>query len=161
MPVSSGIPELGPRGEGWFVLQVLLGAGIAGCGFIGVYWPRSVESFLGVLGLVVAVAGLLLLVLGLVSLGRSFTPLPRPRGRAQLRQGGIFKLVRHPIYGGAILIALGWSVAEAPLGLVPTALLAALFHLKAQREEVWLVERYPAYATYRRRTPHHFVPWLY
>lgn len=161
MPVSSAIPELGPRGEGWLVLQTLLGAGIAGCGFVGVYWPGSVESFLGVLGLVLAGAGALLFVLGLVSLGRSFTPLPRPHGRARLRQDGMYRLVRHPVYGGAILIALGWSIAEAPLGLVPTALLAALFHLKALREEAWLGERYPEYSAYRERTPHRFVPWLY
>jgi protein-S-isoprenylcysteine O-methyltransferase Ste14 len=48
---------------------------------------------------------------------------------------GILRLVRHPVYGGAILIGLGWLLADAPLGLVPTA--------------------------YRARTPRRFVPWLY
>jgi protein-S-isoprenylcysteine O-methyltransferase Ste14 len=60
-----------------------------------------------------------------------------------------------------MLIALGWSLADAPLALVPTALLVALLHLKAEREEAWLLGRYPAYAAYRGRTPHRFVPWLY
>ena len=79
----------------------------------------------------------------------------------RLRQGGIFGLVRHPVYGGVILIGLGWSLADAPLGLVPTALLAVLFDLKAQREEAWLIERFPEYAAYRAGTPRRFVPWLY
>jgi protein-S-isoprenylcysteine O-methyltransferase Ste14 len=161
MPSGSRLPNLGPRGEGWVVLQLLLGAAIAGCGFVGAYWPGSVESFFGVLGLLIALAGVLLVVLGFLALGSSFTPLPRPRARTRLRQGGIFGLVRHPVYGGVILIGLGWSLADAPLGLVPTALLAVLFDVKARREEAWLIERFPEYAAYRARTPRQFVPWLY
>lgn len=143
------------------MLQLLLGAAIIGCGFVGVYWPGSADSFLGILGLLIALAGLLLVVLGLLSLGRSFTPLPRPPARARLRQSGIFRLVRHPMYGGVILIGLGWSLADAPLGLIPTALLALLFDLKARREEAWLMERFPRYAAYRAGTPRRFLPWLY
>jgi protein-S-isoprenylcysteine O-methyltransferase Ste14 len=111
--------------------------------------------------LLIAITGALLVVLGVLSLGSSFTPLPRPGARASLRQGGIFGLVRHPVYGGVILIGLGWSLADAPLGLVPTALLAVLFDLKARREETWLIERFPEYDAYRARTPRRFVPWLY
>jgi protein-S-isoprenylcysteine O-methyltransferase Ste14 len=161
MPSASRLPEFGPRGEGWVALQLLLGAAIAGGGFVGVYWPGSLESFLSVLGLLIAVAGALLVILGVLSLGSSFTPLPRPRARTRLRQGGIFRLVRHPVYGGVILIGLGWSLADAPLGLVPTLLLTVLFDLKARREEDWLIERFPDYAAYRTRTPRRFVPWLY
>jgi len=161
MPSASRLPELGPRGEGWLLLQLLLGAAIVGCGFVGLYWPGSLESFFGILGLLIALAGALLGVLGLLSLGSSFTPLPRPRARTRLRQSGIFRLVRHPIYGGVIVIALGWSLAEAPLGLVPTVLLALLLDLKARREEVWLSERFPEYAAYRARTPRRFLPWFY
>src|SRR5439155_388289 len=160
MPSVSRLPELGPHGEGWVVLQLLLGAAIAGSGFVGVYWPESLASFFAVLGLLLAVVGALLVVLGVLSLGRSFTPLPRPRARTRLRQGGIFRLVRHPVYGGVILIGLG-SLADAPLGLVPTALLAVLFDLKARREEAWLIQRFPEYEAYRARTPRRFVPWLY
>src|SRR5437899_563276 len=161
MPSTSRLPELGPRGEGWVVIQLLLGAAIVGCGFVGVYWPAAVESFFVILGLLIAGAGALLVAVGVLSLGRSFTPLPRPRARASLRQSGIFRLVRHPVYGGTLLIALGWSLADAPLGLAPTALLAVLFDLKARREEAWLSERFPEYAAYRMRTPRRFVPWVY
>jgi protein-S-isoprenylcysteine O-methyltransferase Ste14 len=161
MPSRSRLPELGSRGEGWLVLQLLLGAAIAGCGFVGVYWPGSVESFFGILGLLIGAAGGLLVVLGVLSLGRSFTPLPRPRTRTHLRQAGIYRLVRHPVYGGALLIGLGWSLAEAPLGLAPTALLVVLLDLKSRREEAWLIERFPEYAVYRARTQRRFLPWLY
>jgi len=156
----SRVPELGRRGGGWLILQALLAAAVVGCSFLGVYWPHRAESFLGVLGFVVAVAGLAVLVLGVLALGRSFTPLPRPHPRAEFREGGPYRFVRHPIYGGVILVAFGWSIADAPVALAPSALLAVLFDLKSRREEAWLVERYPAYASYRERT-RRFVPLLY
>src|SRR3954466_11886755 len=122
-PLSkSRIPELGPRGEGWVVLQTVLFFAIAGCGFVGVYWPGSAESYLVVLGILVAAFGVVLLLLGAITLGRAFTPLPRPR-RGELRQHGIYGLARHPVYGGVLALALGWSLADAPLGLIPTGLL--------------------------------------
>ena len=68
--------------------------------------------------------------------------------------------MRHPVYGGVILIGLGWSSADAPLGFVPTALLAVLFDLKARREEAWLIERFSAYGAYRART-RRLIPWLH
>ena len=155
------IPALGPRGEGWVAVQIVLVGAIVGCGFVGIYWPHSVEGFLVVLGLVVIVAGATVFALGVLSLGSSLTPYPRPRAGAVFRDGGPFRHVRHPIYGGVILLMLGWSVAEAPLGLVPTAALAVFFDLKARREEALLDERYPQYAGYLARTPWRFVPWLY
>jgi protein-S-isoprenylcysteine O-methyltransferase Ste14 len=91
---AAGLEELRPAARwGWVVLQLLLGGAIAGCGFVSVHWPVSVESFFGILGLLIAVAAALLVVLGVLSLGSSFTPLPRPRARRRLRQGGILRLV--------------------------------------------------------------------
>jgi protein-S-isoprenylcysteine O-methyltransferase Ste14 len=155
------VPELGRRGGGWVVLQSILFVAIAACGFVGVYWPGSVEAYLAVIGLVLIVAGILVAVTGALTLGRSFTHLPRPRKSGRLHESGIYRLVRHPVYGGVLLLALGWSFAEAPLALVPTALLALVFDLKSRREEVWLRERYPEYANYARRTRHRFIPFVY
>jgi protein-S-isoprenylcysteine O-methyltransferase Ste14 len=158
---GSRIPELGPRGEGWVGLQSLLFGGIVACSLAGVYWPSGVESYLAVLGILVAAVGAVVVVLGVGALGRSFTTLPRPRRTGHLRQHGIYRLVRHPVYGGVLLLALGWSLADAPLALAPTALLAVLFDLKSRREEAWLVEQYPEYGAYRARTPRRFIPLVY
>jgi hypothetical protein len=40
-----------------------------------------------------------------------------------------------------------------------TVLLALFPGLKARREELWLLDRYPAYAEYRQRTPRKFLPF--
>ncbi len=65
------------------------------------------------------------------------------------------------VYGAVLLIALGWSLVESPLGLLPTAALAVVFDLKARVEEAWLEERFPGYSQYRDRTPRRFVPGVY
>jgi protein-S-isoprenylcysteine O-methyltransferase Ste14 len=106
------------------------------------------------------VCGAVLGVLGVRRLGSSFTPVPLPRKHAGLRRDGIYKRVRHPIYGGLIVFMLGWSLCHSPVALAPTALLAAVFELKSRREELWLTERYPEYADYRAATPRRFIPWV-
>ena len=69
-----------------------------------------------------------------------------------------YRLVRHPIYGGLLLLAIGWSVVLSPIALVVTALLAVVLELKARYEESMLAERYPEYKAYRRRVRWRFVP---
>src|SRR5258708_26925688 len=102
------------------------------------------------------VAGVALFSVARVALGKSFTPLPRPRARGEFRDGGPYRVVRHPIYVAVILVALGWSIARSPIGLLPTAGLALLFDLKARREEAWLVARDPECAAHPQRTPPSF-----
>jgi protein-S-isoprenylcysteine O-methyltransferase Ste14 len=58
-------------------------------------------------------------------------------------------------------MALGASLVESPLALIPAALLAVVVDFKARLEEAWLVERQPGYAAYRERTPRRFVPGVY
>ena len=149
------VPSLGPRGEGWVALQVVLigavfGSRLAG-GDLGAA-GRAAGAALGTAGL--AFGGW-----GAGSLGRALTPLPAPRGStADLVAHGAYRCARHPIYGGGVALAAGWSLALAPWGLVPTAALAALFELKSRVEEAWLVERFPGYEAYRRRVRGRLVP---
>jgi len=128
-----------------------------------VYWPDSVASTFTVVGLILIVLGFVLLLAAGVSLvfARAFSAMPRPREGSTVAQGGVYRLVRHPVYGALLLIALGWSLAESPLGLIPTAVLAVVFDLKARLEETWLQEGHPEYAAYRERTPRRFVPGVY
>lgn len=129
----------------------------------GVYWPESVAGVFVVIGLVLILAGFVLLAAAGISLllARSTTVFPRPREGAMLADTGVYRQVRHPVYGAVLLIALGWSLVESPLGLLPTAALAVVFDLKARVEEAWLEERFPGYSQYRERTPRRFVPGLY
>jgi protein-S-isoprenylcysteine O-methyltransferase Ste14 len=129
----------------------------------GVYWPDSVAGVFVVVGLALILAGFVLLATAGIALllVRSTTVFPRPREGAMLADTGVYRRVRHPVYGAVLLIALGWSLAESPLGLLPTAALAVVFDLKARVEEAWLEERFAGYSQYRERTPRRFVPGVY
>jgi protein-S-isoprenylcysteine O-methyltransferase Ste14 len=153
-------PELGRRGEGWVVLQSILIVVAALCAVVGPHWPHGSEPWLRISGFVLEAVGVAVFVMSRITLGRSFTPLPRPRDRSTLRTTGIYARARHPVYGGLLIAGLGLSLHRSPLVFGPTAVLAVVFWLKSIREEVWLTERYPDYAAYRRETPRRFIPWL-
>lgn len=155
------LPDLGRRGEGWFVAQLVIFLGIAVAGGLGPAWsgwPRTVTFALGCLLLC---GGGLLAARGVLDLRENLTPFPRPLPGGHLVDTGAYGLVRHPIYGGLILGALGWGLGTASLlSILGAAVLAGFFDLKSRREELWLSERYDGYAAYRART-RRLLPWLY
>jgi protein-S-isoprenylcysteine O-methyltransferase Ste14 len=155
------IPALGPRGEGWVVAQVALVLAIAVAGVAGPGWPAAAGSLRLVAGIAIGIAGWALFIAGVVGLGSSLTPFPKPSARSTLRVGGAYRLARHPIYGGGMLVALGWSLLSSPLALLPTALLALILELKSRREESLLSLRYPEYDSYRHRVRWRFVPGVH
>lgn len=157
----SHLPSLGPRGEGWALIQgvLLVLAGAAGWS-LGPDWSGPVRLVGVVVGIALSASGILLAVRGVADLGRAMTPLPRPREDAALVQTGAYALVRHPVYGGLILAAFGWALIQASIGAVALAtVLATFFRLKSSREERWLEMHYPDYPEYRART-RRFIPWL-
>jgi protein-S-isoprenylcysteine O-methyltransferase Ste14 len=121
---------------------------------------RPHSAVLHVVGFVVAFAGLLLFAWAYRTMGRSFTPFPRPLASGELVVSGPFRLVRHPVYGGVLLLSAGASLAIGFLGLVGTAVLAALWWRKSAFEERLLVERYPEYTSYRARVRRRFLPFV-
>src|SRR5262249_40164904 len=157
---SSRLPSLGRRGEGWVVAQAMLLGLVAVAEILGPRWARSIADVVFAPGLVLLAAGALLFVAGIVALGPALTPLPLPRERASLREGGAYGLVRHPIYGAVILMVAGWSLIATPVGLAMTVLVGIFFELKSRREEEWLLARYPGYEDYRRRVRWKFLPGL-
>ncbi|HEX2234910.1 MAG TPA: isoprenylcysteine carboxylmethyltransferase family protein [Actinomycetota bacterium] len=155
------LPELGPHGEGWVALQLLLYAAVAIVGVRGRRWSPAAARLLRPVAAGLALVGTGLMGSGAVALGRAMTPNPRPREGAGLREGGAYALVRHPVYGGVVLGALAWALWLSPTALAPTALTAAFLDLKARREEAWLEERHTCYGDYRARVRRRFLPALW
>ena len=156
----SRLPSLGPRGEGWVVAQTVLGWAIIATGFLGPTWSGPLRVATSIAGAALIAAGGALAFRGARDLRGAFTPLPRPRAGAELVTTGVYARVRHPVYGGLIVAALGWGLLRAsPVTMGLGLGLAGLFYLKSQREEAWLVERFPDYVAYRERT-RRLIPWI-
>ena len=156
------VPSLGPRGEGWFALQLLLlGAALVA----GIAYPvplgGDARLVLAVAGVALVGGGLALALAAVRAFGGAISPLPHPPGGGKLVEHGPYRAVRHPIYVGLISATLGWALLTtslAALAIVP--LLALVLDLKARREEAWLRERYPEYVDYQRRT-RRYIPGVY
>jgi protein-S-isoprenylcysteine O-methyltransferase Ste14 len=160
------LPSLGPRGEGWVALQVgcfgLIAAAIAFAPPEADTDPASVGTR-QLLGYMIGMVGAALLGSGISQLrgARALTAVPHPLPDAALAERGAYRLVRHPIYGGLILVSLGLAVITPWLGTFGgVALLAVVLDLKRRREELWLADKYPGYAAYRKRTKA-LIPFLY
>lgn len=160
--MTTRLPALGRRGGGWVVVQVLLIAAVMLSALVGLEWPHVLEIPAYAVGALLIALGTALLVAGGVALGPALTPYPAPRGADGMTTGGVYARARHPIYGGVLLLALGWSaVFASPAGLALTVVLALFLELKSRREEHWLDAHYPGYADYRRRVRRRFVPFVY
>ncbi|MFO7300306.1 MAG: 2-amino-4-hydroxy-6-hydroxymethyldihydropteridine diphosphokinase [Actinomycetes bacterium] len=122
----------------------------------------ELHPILSSLGLILAVLGAVMGGSASVSAGRDLTVLPDPKDGAELRDEGIYGLVRHPMYGGLLLLILGVAlVAGSMYAMVGWLALTALLLVKSDYEERLLRVRYPAYASYRRRVPRRLIPGIF
>ena len=160
MGVEGASEDTTGRGGGWVAAQAVLILVLVVVGIAAPGWPAGVSPALAIAGAALVPAGVVLAGAGIRHLGPSLTPFPAPIEGGELREGGVYALARHPIYGGGLLAALGWSLLTSPWAILPTALLAALVEGKRRREEGWLAERYPGYATYRRAVPRRYIPFV-
>jgi len=149
---------MGKRGEGWFVLQLVLLVIIAlAPRFEGVAFPDGLR----LAGWALLAGGGVFGLAALLQLGTNITPFPRPIAGGKLVTSGVYALVRHPIYAGLIVAAFGWALVRMnPLGVFLALLLLGFFDLKSRREEAWLMEVYRDYVDYRRRVKK-LIPGIY
>jgi protein-S-isoprenylcysteine O-methyltransferase Ste14 len=154
------LPTLGPRGEGWVALQMVLLVAVAAAGLLGPAWSGELRVVTTLVGGLLIAAGVVLALIAMRDLRGALTPLPHPRRGAELVETGVYARVRHPIYGGLVVAAAGWGLLTAsPAALVATGLLLAFFELKSRREEAWLVQHFEGYEAYRART-RRLIPWI-
>jgi len=158
----SRLPALGVHGEGWVTGQFLLLAAVGVAGLVDrPDWSGTPSLVSQVVGAALTVLGVLVGLLGVRDLGASLTPHPRPKDDAHLVETGIYGWLRHPLYLGLMIGALGWALfAASALALAFTGALVVFLDLKARREEAWLRDRYPRYRMYARRV-RRFIPGLY
>jgi protein-S-isoprenylcysteine O-methyltransferase Ste14 len=159
----SRIPNLGPRGEGWVAIQVVLFVLIGALGALHLpdASPGSIGTLIVAIGVGLGLVSGLVVLRALRGLGPTFSAFPRPAEGGHLARDGVYARIRHPVYAGVIGLSVAWScITLSPLALAATLVLVVVLDLKARLEEAWLTERYQDYAAYARST-HRFVPRVY
>jgi protein-S-isoprenylcysteine O-methyltransferase Ste14 len=121
--------------------------------------PASVAAlFSEPLTVALSAAGLLVVIGGKLSLGRSFGLMPANRG---IVSTGLYRFVRHPIYLGYLITHVGFVAANPTLWNTLTLLTADLaLMIRATCEEKTLA-RDPEYRSYLERVRWRVVPGLF
>jgi protein-S-isoprenylcysteine O-methyltransferase Ste14 len=111
---------------------------------------RSGEAF--------ELAGIFLTQVARLYLGRSFGLLPANRG---IVSGGPFRLVRHPVYLGWLLLTIAFGMINPSWrNLFVTIAILPFMFARIEQEET-LLQTDPEYRAYSQRTHYRLLPGLY
>jgi protein-S-isoprenylcysteine O-methyltransferase Ste14 len=112
-------------------------------------------------GALLLLGGLALAVAAMYTLGPLLTPYPRPLREGEFCTNGPYVFMRHPIYTGVIVAALGWAILwQSWPGVAFAPVLFIFLDRKAAYEEHWLVRTHADYAAYAARV-RKFFPGVY
>jgi protein-S-isoprenylcysteine O-methyltransferase Ste14 len=150
------------RGAWYVAVQgVLIGLILFGPQGVPLVSSEPIASTLQSCGIAIGLLATVIMAVAAINLGKNLTPLPCPKDNAVLIQNGLYQFVRHPIYFGVLLAALAWLLIFPGIYVLIYAIgLFFLFDIKARREEVWLVERFPDYRDYQHRVKK-LIPAIY
>jgi protein-S-isoprenylcysteine O-methyltransferase Ste14 len=96
-----------------------------------------------------------------VYLGRNWSPRPSVKEQHELVTTGPYAYVRHPIYTGIILAALGTALIGSIFGIGMFVVISIMFALRIDREEKIMLELFPRqYPEYQKRTKR-LVPFVW
>lgn len=152
----------------WTLLAVAtLGLCIVPAVYVAAGFPAGLDRqfvpALAWLGVPVLVAALWLFYRSHADLGRNWSVSLKVREGHELVTGGVYRLVRHPMYSSFFLLGLAqflllpnWLAGLA--GLIGTGV---LYGFRVGREEQMMRSRFDAeYGAYQARTKR-IIPWLY
>lgn len=113
-------------------------------------YSRNRSSLTNVAGSVLIFIALIILSIAAVNLRPSLTIMPEPKVGAPFITKGIYKIVRHPMYLGVILIGVGLTLIKYSLvGILFTVILIVDLKIKHRYEDRLLLEKWPAAREYQ------------
>ena len=161
--LSSGERE--DRSNRWIILPLLV------IGLLSAFVPAYTErkgcwildgEAVRWLGVFVYIAGGALRIWPVFVLGRRFSGLVAIQPGHELVTDGIYGIIRHPSYLGAMILTLGWAlVFRSAAGVILAALLIPLLLARIHSEEALLRSQFgDQYDAYCRRTSR-LIPGIY
>ena len=113
------------------------------------------------IGAVFTAVGIAVAIWARLYIGRNWSPRPAMKEEHELVTAGPYAFVRHPIYSGIILAALGSALTGTVVGAILLVVLGAVFVSRVAREERIMLELFPgAYPPYQRRTKR-LIPFVW
>jgi protein-S-isoprenylcysteine O-methyltransferase Ste14 len=106
-------------------------------------------------GTVIQIAGMVMVVAGLLSLRRSFAVVPGNRG---VREGGLYRIVRHPIYISELVAVLGAVLVNPTLANWAVWVCECGLQFARARAEEEFLSSDPVYRAYRERVRYRLLP---
>jgi len=135
---------------------VALAAFFSGAAFVG--QPASGDAGIHLLSQGIIVAANLLGIATLFNLGRSFGILIACRG---VKTGGLYRIIRHPMYLSDILLRVGYTVSHFNAVTVGLALFSiSLYIHRARLEEAFLAGQ-PGYRAYMEKVRYRLLPGIF
>jgi protein-S-isoprenylcysteine O-methyltransferase Ste14 len=119
----------------------------------GAHPPWGVDA-----GLALQLAGLLLAITALVTLGRSFALVAADRG---LKTRGLYAVVRHPMYASYLLIQAGYVLQSLSAPNIAVFALASACNVGRVLAEEDVLARSPAYQAYREQVRWRLIPGVW
>jgi len=119
-------------------------------------WNRAVlphTVVTGILGDFLLFVGLFIAIWARITLGGNWSARVTLKEDHELITGGPYRVVRHPIYSGLLLMILGTAVLVGRVGaFVVLGFCCCGFWMKLRQEETLLSRHLPGYSDYMRRT---------
>lgn len=109
-------------------------------------------------GQAIQVVGVLFQLGASLSLGRSFGLVPANRG---IKTGGMYRLVRHPLYFSYLITAAGYIISNPSWRNVAVLAIGVGFQVVRIRYEERLLSRDSEYARYATTVRWHLVPGVW
>jgi protein-S-isoprenylcysteine O-methyltransferase Ste14 len=110
------------------------------------------SEYLRTIGFIIGAIGVIILITGIMTLGKYFTASMTPKG---LVTHGIYSKIRHPIFFGVILVYLGMElIFQSIYGLLLVIFVLIPFYIySAIEEEKMLSEKFKdKYTAYKKKT---------
>lgn len=107
----------------------------------------------GILADLLVLVGLFIAIWARVTLGGNWSARVTLKENHELIQSGPYRVVRHPIYSGLLLMILGTAILAGQVNsLFALVISFCVLWIKLRQEEVFLTKHLPGYSEYMART---------
>ncbi len=133
------------------VVAVLLNGGIRAVNLTRVVLPHTLGTV--IVADAIVLAGLVIAIWARIVLGANWSARVTLKENHELIQRGPYRLVRHPIYSGLLLMILGTAILVGHVGgFVAVVICFCGFWIKLRQEEALLTKHLPGYSDYMAHT---------